>query len=450
MKSVVACAAAFFASILAVGAAEPLSDSEVWNIGVDSYLAGDVTNAMSVLRPLMLSRTHGARAAEVVAKLAFDAGDIEESAAAAAIALRANPDDERVNRNFTRAVDGVPELRKRKRIEKALAAAKGRDCGDMLLDAVKKSRALMRDAAAIGEIPPAKAVAESDRLFAAADALSLVWPAAGEAISQSVTNEEQAATILAQIAKAEESTAMAAELFSDLDGAAYSAIAEAEMDFNRFAKLVAMPPAAIDEDLVCQSNAFMNVEEVNGRKWQGEALDYTRAFRGKFPAWARAYEAQAQSDTNKPPFTAEAQAEISALSTELEKIQMECCETPLPPEMQKALSIIERIKELLPKDGGGGGGQNNSQPQQDSGGGEKGKNDQEDGNPPENGGEPPKEDEKNDEGEQEAEATDEGESSDDREVEALLMKAQERNDEHEAEKRRRMRKAPLPPNERDW
>jgi hypothetical protein len=30
------------------------------------------------------------------------------------------------------------------------------------------------------------------------------------------------------------------------------------------------------------------------------------------------------------------------------------------------------------------------------------------------------------------------------------MKAQERSDRHEEEKKARMRKAPLPPNERDW
>ena len=38
----------------------------------------------------------------------------------------------------------------------------------------------------------------------------------------------------------------------------------------------------------------------------------------------------------------------------------------------------------------------------------------------------------------------------DQELEAVLKKAQERNDEHEADKKARMRKAPLPPNERDW
>jgi HSP20 family molecular chaperone IbpA len=38
----------------------------------------------------------------------------------------------------------------------------------------------------------------------------------------------------------------------------------------------------------------------------------------------------------------------------------------------------------------------------------------------------------------------------DQELEAVLKIAQERNDEHEAEKKARMRKAPLPPNEKDW
>ncbi|MBQ8126013.1 MAG: hypothetical protein IJ173_09060, partial [Kiritimatiellae bacterium] len=74
----------------------PISDGEIWNEGVDSYRAGDVTNALRVLRPLLLSRTHGARAAELVAKINYDrahepgAADplpaLEEAAAAAQIA----------------------------------------------------------------------------------------------------------------------------------------------------------------------------------------------------------------------------------------------------------------------------------------------------------------------------------------------------------------------------
>ncbi|MBQ4471077.1 MAG: hypothetical protein II946_01995, partial [Kiritimatiellae bacterium] len=38
----------------------------------------------------------------------------------------------------------------------------------------------------------------------------------------------------------------------------------------------------------------------------------------------------------------------------------------------------------------------------------------------------------------------------DKEIEAILRRAQERSDEHEADKKARIRKAPLPPNERDW
>ena len=32
----------------------------------------------------------------------------------------------------------------------------------------------------------------------------------------------------------------------------------------------------------------------------------------------------------------------------------------------------------------------------------------------------------------------------------MMKKAEERNDEHEREKRARMKRVPLPPNERDW
>ena len=53
-----------------LAATEPaMTDGEVWNEGVSFYRDGDVTNALKTLRPLLLSKTHGARAAEVIAKL---------------------------------------------------------------------------------------------------------------------------------------------------------------------------------------------------------------------------------------------------------------------------------------------------------------------------------------------------------------------------------------------
>jgi len=75
-----------------LAATEPATtDGEVWNEGVEYYRAGDVTNALRVLRPLILTKSHGARAAEVVAKLEYEKGNIEEAANAAQIALRAAP-----------------------------------------------------------------------------------------------------------------------------------------------------------------------------------------------------------------------------------------------------------------------------------------------------------------------------------------------------------------------
>jgi len=439
-----------------LAAAEPSvqTDGEAWNEGVEYYRAGDVTNALRVLRPLLLSRTHGARAAEVVAKLEFEKGDLEEAANAAQIALRAAPDDAKANRNFTRATDRLPAEREKVHLESVLKAAQGKDPGALLLAATKDCRALMAESGTYRTNRAEKAVALADALSKRAERLADAWIPVRELIAQSVTNEEQAATISAQIDAARKKTKDSAQKLGDLDPEAYPLLSDAENDFTRFVKLTVMPPAAMDEDLVAQSNAWMDVEAFNGRAWQQDALDYTRAFRAKFPAWAQAYEQQAQSDTNKPPFTAEDQAKISALATELEKLQIECVDKLLPPSQERAVEIINEIRELLPKDNSGGGqsqqqqqkndqqqnqqqqNQNQQQDQQNQQDQQQDENDSQDDQDDQQ-----KDDQEGDEGE---------ESPEDQEVEAVLKKAQERSDEHEAEKKARMRKAPLPPNERDW
>lgn len=452
---------AVIASILLLGATDvPVTDGEVWNEGVEYFRNNDVTNALRVLRPLMLSKTHGARAAEVVAKLEYDRGNLEEAAGAAQIALRAAPEDAKANRNFTRATDGLPQIRETKRINAILQAAQGKDPGSMLLAATKDARQLMTEAGAYRTNAPMRAVAMADALSKRAERLADTWIPVREVIAQSVTNEEQAATILQQLEQAQAKTKSAAKELGDLGDGGYAAISDVEHDFTRFLKLTVMPPAAMDEDLVAQSNAWMDVEDFNGRKWQQDALDYTRAFRAKFPAWAQAYEQQAQSDTNKPPFTKEQQDKISALATELEKLQIECVSKSLPPNQEKALGLINQIKELLPKDNNQNGqGQNNQQNQQNQ---DQNKNqdqkqdqnqqqqqdqqkqDESEQKQDQDPNQQQDQDEKDGEGQQ-----DEG-KEEDQELEATLKKAQERNDEHEAEKKARMRKAPLPPNERDW
>ena len=444
-----------FALAFLLAAVEPaMTDGEVWNEGVEYYRAGDVTNALRVLRPLILTKSHGARAAEVVAKLEYERGNLEEAANAAQIALRAAPDDAKANRNFTRATDRLPAIREEEHLKAVLKAAEGKDPGAMLLAATKDCRALMAESGAYRTNRAEKAVALADALSKRAERLSDSWIPVRELIAQSVTNEEQAATISAQIDAARKKTKEAAKKLGDLDPEAYPLLSDAEHDFTRFVKLTVMPPAAMDEDLAAQSNAWLDVEAFNGRSWQQDALDYTRAFRAKFPAWARAYEQQAQSDTNKPPFTAEDQAKVSALATELEKIQLGCVDKSLPPEQEKALEIINEIRELLPKDPNGGGQnqqqqQKNDQQQQQQNQQQQQKNDQQQGQQQQQDEQQDQGDDKNDDNKNEP---DEGDQQDaeDQEVEAVLKKAQERSDEHEAEKKARMRRAPLPPNERDW
>ena len=433
----------------------PQTDGEVWNEGVEFYRVGDVTNALRVLRPLMLSKTHGARAAEVVAKLEYDRGDLEEASGAAQIALRAAPADAKANRNFTRAVDGLPRLREAKRVEAVLKASQGKDPGAMMQAATYDARGLMDQAGAYLTNSPARAVALADALSLRAGRLADVWIPVREAIVQSVTNEQQASTIVLQIEQAEAKTKKAAEQLGDMDEGAYATISDVEHDFTRFLKLTALPPAAMAEDEVAQTNAWQDVAPFNGRSWQADALDYTRAFRAKFPAWARAYEQQAQADTNKPPFTAEDQAKISALATELEKLQIECVDKALPPSQERALDLIRQIRELLPKDGGGGQGQQDQQQkdkqdqQQSQDQQQKDKQDQDkDQQSDQKQDQDPQRQEEQKEAEEDEQ--DPQDQKDDKEVEALLKKAQERNDEHEADKKARMRKAPLPPNERDW
>lgn len=425
----------------AVEGASGQSDVEAWNEGVEFYRSGDVTNALRVLRPLMLTRTHGARAAEVVSKLEFERGNREEAATAAQIALRANPKDAKANRNFTRAVDGLAELRETRRIDEALAAHQGADPGSIMLMATRESRAIMEAVAGCTTNDAVRTVALADELSNRAERLVDLWIPVKAAICQAVTNEDQAATIITQVDQAREKTRLAARQIADIEPEAYSTAGDVEHDCTRFLKMTILPPDAMAEDMAAQSNAWLNVAAFNGREWQRDALDYTRAFRAKFPAWARAYEQQSQGDTNSVPFTAEDQAKISALATELEKLQMESLENNDRAAQEKALDTIRQIGDLLPKKSGQGGqAPEGQQPQDDQGEGQDSEANQD------TQGEEQSADEAEETSGEESQDPAEGE----KEIEAILRKAQERSDEHEADKKARMRRSPLSPNERDW
>ena len=563
-----------------------MSPRELWNRGYDFWKAGDTTIALMTLEPLMLSRTHGPRAAEIVGALrqqereaalaqAKGASDVnaadaalaplrravkaaEESAAAMQIALRAQPDDPRANRNFTRAVAGLQELRDELHVQDVLAQAKGKDPTAALTTASHEALAILKAQQGVLTNEAARAIAESESLAARTEKLADALIPLKQLVLQSITNEQQAATIVGDVEATRDVTTRAAEQLADLSADAATSLSQAETAFHRYWKGVVDPPAALAEGLRAQTNAVTKAERENGRDWQQEAaelsqafgakfetwaqqacaqdasmasnqppftaevaqriatamreiekkqselvanpqasdpdillaglsrvenqmglvagqppqlnaagilnqtnayndvkrtdgfdwqkdaLDTTRAFRAKFPAWAqqKAQEIQQkiqQGNTNAVPFAAEQQEEITRLAAEVETMQGEMVKAALPPRQLEILEKLARIRELLPKDDGGSNNQQQQQQQQD-----QNKDQQQD---PQDQQQDPQDQQQEDKPQDKEQAQ---EPQDQKDVEDLLRKVQERSDEHENEKKARLRNAPLSPNDRDW
>ena len=571
-----------------------LDDREIWNMGVDYYRAGDYTNALATLKPLMLSRTHGARASELVGAI-LNAGakaDLAQAKSAQGVhaedatlaplrravsardegawamqrALRAAPDDPRANRNYTRAMDGLKELRDELHVEEVLAKAKGKDPKALMADAAREALAILREQESVLTNEAGVAIARSEALAKRAEKLADALIPLKRTVLESVTNEQQAAEIVGDVEATRDATLRAADQLADLSADASLSLSTSENAFHRYWKGLLDPAGALTEAVGAQSNAVARAEKVNGRDWQQEALDFTqifgarfpewvkqqcaqdapassneppytvrvaeeianaakeivktqqsllkepkdedaalamagltrvrdrfgllaadprqlvaadilmqtnayndvkrtdgfswqkdaydhtRAFRARFPAWAQQKEQEIQQkiqngDTNAVPFTKEQQAEVAALAEAVEKKQHVCLDKDLPPEQLDILRKLERIRELLPKDPNGGGAQNNQQQQQQQN--QDQNKDQKDDQQQDQQNQDQQQDEQQqqEQKEQKEKAED---PKDDKEVEELLRRAQERSDEHENDKKMRMRKAPPSPNERDW
>lgn len=557
-----------------------LTDREIWNMGYDYWKAGDTTNALVTLQPLLLSRTHGARAAEVVGTLEHakrrslqteDPVGAEkaatEAAAAMQIALRATPDDPRANRNFTRATDQLKELRESAHVAKVLKETEKEQMPKLLADAKREALALLNEQRGVLTNEAGTAVARSEDLARRAEKLADKLIPLKRFVAQSVTNEQQAAQIVGDIESTRDTTRKAVELLEDMSPDAADKLSLSESAFHRYWKPTLEPPTAIDEGLraqtnalaraerengrdwqaealdftrlvraklpawaqqvcaqdaststneppftvvlagevstlaealekgqaelaraaqptnaadvlsihrrlrercamlasdpraevtagiLCQTNAYIDAESVNGCDWQRDALDHTRVFRAKFPAWAQRKEQEIQQkiqngNTNAVPFTKEKQAEIAALAAQAEAKQAAMCKTPLPPEQLEALNMLHRIRELLPPDDGQSGSSQNQQQQQ-----QQNKDDKKGQNKDDKDQQQDQKDQQDQQQEEEKkpdEQKQKEEPKDMKEVEELLRKAKERSDEHENEKKARMRKAPLSPNDRDW
>ena len=381
-------AAAMLAVCLGVSAEEPastnaapaaadgpqLTDGEVWNKGVDYYRAGDMTNALATLRPLMLSRTHGARAAEVVGAIrhadrtnelakASDAQGVhaegaalepmrralaagEESAWAMQRALRDAPDDPRANRNFTRVTDGLAKLRDDIHVDEVLAQAKGRDPKAEMAESARKALALLREQAGVLTNEASVAIARSEGLAKRAEKLADVLIPLKRHVLESVTNEQQAAEIVGDVEATRDAVKRAAEQLADMSPDAAESLSASEHAFHRYWKNTLDSPSALVEALRAQSNAVTRAERENGRDWQQEALDFTQIFGGRFQEWVQQQCAQDVSTTsNEPPYTVHVAQEIAGATQEIVKKQQALLKEPKDADAALALAGLTRVHD---------------------------------------------------------------------------------------------------------
>lgn len=367
-----------FSKILLVGlvflgvgaqAEEGLSpESEAWNAGIAAYRDGDFTNALERLRPLMQVKTHAARAAELVARIEHDrareraeAGDsegrlehLESAAAAAQTVLRSFPADARkaddfarANANFTRATDGLADLREEVRVKRLLEAAGNQEPSAVIKATLADLRSFYGEAKDLPSLAPAERVSKGDdlerRARERADAL-LVF---GRKLEE--TAPEAAESVGGIVGTVRADVARSATQFADLDPEAVETVARAESAVTELYRATLDAWSALDEDRTSQTNALAGAAEVGARTWQADALAYTKAFRQRFPQWAEEYEQSRQTATNQPPLTVEARQQIESLASELEEVQTACCRAADKQEQARALDLMRQILELRPR-----------------------------------------------------------------------------------------------------
>lgn len=426
-----------------------------YNAAYSYYKAKDIDKASQTLRPLLTSKKNGALAGELLGKLLMEQAkekgaedpaakmsSLEEAATGFQRALHDTPQDERRNRNLTRSVSPLAEARETAHIAQVMKEH-GQTSPDQLMGTMlAEQRALLEESfAAFTNEAPAR-ISRCEALAKRQTKQADLWIPLKQHMLQAVTNQQQQAQFAQQIELARDSMKGATAALQDLLPEAANDTAQVEPLIYAFWKAVAMPPAAIDEDILCQSNAIQKIglRYLENRDTQSEALQLTQLFRERFPEWAKQYQQQAKSDTNMPPFTAEDQAKIEEIGAHAEKLQTEIIEKkPLENERRslqdQALKDLLEIRSLLPKQKG----QSQSQQQQQQQNQQQQQQDQKQ--------EPQKQEQKQEEQKQEEEQKKPDTPQD---VQELLRRALDREKEHENDKKEQMRNIPMSPSERDW
>lgn len=431
-----------------------------YNAAYAWWQGGEITNAISVLRPLLTSRKLGTQAAELLGKLQLEestqSAEVEPVARYTALdsaalafqqAWRALPEDERAQRNFERAVAPLAAARSEAHIAKVLEKH-GQTPPDQLMQTLlQEQRALQQASAHLMTNQAPQLIVQAEALAERQEQQADLWIPLKQQLLTAVTNQQQQAEMVQMLELSRDRMRGASLALQDLLPQAPQEVAQNEPIVYNFWKMLASAPATLDEDIMCQSNAIQKLDLpwLEQRDSQSEALELTQLFRAKFPSFAEALLQQAQSDTNAPAFTPEDQAKIEELAAHAEQVQREV----LAPEctgdsrlslQRQALDDLLEIRDLLPKQSGDQGQQGAQPPPEQE---------QEDQEQQQEQEEPEAAEDEEQQPPEEPEATPEPEELP-QDVEELLRRALEREKEHEEQKKERMRNLPILPGERDW
>ncbi|MCL2104131.1 MAG: tetratricopeptide repeat protein, partial [Kiritimatiellaeota bacterium] len=478
-----------------------------YNAGYAYYRGGDTDKAIQTLRPLLMSKRNGARAGELIGKMALEklrsgeveklrngevekskSGEVEksrsdlsstsqlldsstsrlaaleEAATAFQRALRDDPGDERRNRNFTRGVWQLPEAREAAHIESVMKEH-GQTPPDQLMGTMLAEQRALIDGAYVMFTNDAPAlIRTAEALAKRQDKQADLWIPLKQHIMQAVTNQQQQAQFAQQVELARDSMKGAAEALRDILPASVSEVAQPEALVYNFWKAVAPPPALVDEAIICQSNAIQKLEAryLMNRDTQPEALQLTQMFRERFPEWAQQYLSEVKSQKSEVKSQEEEEEEdtsdiirltsdfkkIEELAEHAEKLLQEILdaktsEQDRPALKSQVLADLYEIRELLPKQ------QNqNQQQQQDQQQNQQDQQQEQDqqenkDDQQENPDDQQKEEQQEEEQKQEEQQQEEKQEETPRDVQELLRRALEREKEHEDEQKKRMQQMPM-------
>ena len=449
-----------------------------YNSALEAYRVGDSAGAAELLLPISIrgdipeavelfgaAQFANAAVQEAVTNDAERLRLLEDSARAFQLAMASGgrADSQRVARNLSRALAPVAALREKMR-NGEIAAKYGNIPPDQLLSRILQAQrgisASAREAAS--KTDAAERIAAFEALVPAQGEIRDMGQRVAEIFDgaiPSITNQEAVASIKALLEAAGRGNADTADALENIDAAAADSSDALAMSYFQLWKPVAEPPAYVDESILCETNAVVSPDTP---RWPAApdaavSLDLMSAFAQTFPGWAEEYiknqaqEAQQSGSTNALSFTEENVEKIMQLLEPLLFILKDSAQFDGAPKEKaaaanEALPLLEQIRDLLPK-------QNNGQSQNQQNQQDQNQQENQDGKQNQDSQQQNQQAQSKPQGDDEKQKPEErGKEEKDvpEDVEEALRRAIQREREHEAEKQKLRREAPIPANTRDW